>query len=69
MALGPGRYDKECRELLKNTRADIAMLIVLNGDKGHGVSLAGNYIKLEGMKQIPGFLRMLADRIEQGPPY
>jgi hypothetical protein len=38
MALGPGKYDPECGELLERLKARGVILVVLNGDRGTGMA-------------------------------
>jgi hypothetical protein len=36
---GPGKYDDECLELLVKLMAKGVLLVVIDGDRGHGVSV------------------------------
>lgn len=62
MALGGGKYDKECTEVRDKTRADGVVLMVLNGSLGSGFSAQLN---LADMMRVPSLLREVADSIEQ----
>lgn len=61
MAIGGGKYEKEVVEMLERLRADGVMLIVVNGDRGHGVATRGTAI---GILMLPTLLRMIASDIE-----
>jgi hypothetical protein len=39
MARGPGKYDEECSVVQRMTNADIALVAIINGDKGSGFSV------------------------------
>ena len=36
MALGPGRYDPECTEVMVAHHAEVVLLVVIGGKKGSG---------------------------------
>lgn len=59
--LGPGKYDAECTQVRESTNAAGVVLIVLDGDRGHGFSTQAPLGLLVG---LPGLLRSLADQIE-----
>lgn len=39
MALGPGKYDDECTQIREQTGAEVVLVVVLGGAKGHGFSM------------------------------
>jgi hypothetical protein len=52
MAFGPGRYDDVCQCVLEETGGEIAIVAVVNGKRGHGVShkaITGSSIDLAEM--------------------
>lgn len=60
---GPGKYDNECAHVMAATNASACMLIIVDGNKGQGVSLktSSPYV----FAAMPTLLRMLADQIEK----
>ena len=62
MAIGPGKYDKECGEIMVKTKADGVILIITDGDRGTGFSCQFSSFNLIGA--IPQVLRQVADSIE-----
>lgn len=60
--LGKGKYDDACSQARAETKADGVILIVLNGEKGTGMS-----VQLPGwaVEQIPHVIRQVADEIER----
>ena len=62
MSLGPGKYAVECERDLRETEASAVLLIVLNGKKGNGFSMATLYPEL--MAAVPSILRDMANEIE-----
>lgn len=62
---GPGKFDKECEQLLMLNSADAVMVAVLGGPKGSGFSIAvTKWNKAPVMQALPGVLRSIADQIE-----
>jgi len=58
---GPGKYDAECTKIQEEQRAAGVLLIVLNGQRGSGFSVAAT---LDVIASIPEILRDTADQIE-----
>lgn len=58
-----GKYDELAISALKATNAGAAIVIIVAGDKGHGMSVAA--IGEKGLEQLPIMLRELADGIER----
>jgi hypothetical protein len=61
MAIGPGRYDKECTLIRKKTGAEGIILLVFSGEKGSGFSCQA---PLDVTRRLPSILRELAEKIE-----
>lgn len=61
MALGPGKYDQLCTDAREGAQAEGAILIVLNGQFGHGFSIQAT---AEITVALPGLLRQVAKNIE-----
>lgn len=59
--LGKGTYNKEHDIAHKQTGADSSILIVMNGNQGHGFSVKAS---VNVMKLLPDILRAVADNIE-----
>lgn len=62
MPIGPGRYDNECQTIHETSKADVVMLLIVNGDKGSGFSLSSKEYKF--IKEMPAMLRYMAEKIE-----
>jgi hypothetical protein len=62
MALGPGKYDKECTEVRSKTGAAGVLLLVFGGDRGNGFSCQSDIATLA---ELPEILRRVADDIER----
>lgn len=60
--IGPGKYDRLCTKLRKQTQADAAVAIILNGKRGSGFSVQA---PLDVTMRLPELLRELADQIER----
>lgn len=58
--MGPGRYDDYCKYVLEKTDANGVLLVVVNGDKGHGMSLKAS---LELTLALPDILEQIAKDI------
>jgi hypothetical protein len=59
---GPGKYDDACTAARETTGAAGALLIIFEGEKGHGFSAQ---LPVEALVQIPTVLREIADQIEE----
>jgi hypothetical protein len=67
--LGPGKYGEQCEELLCELNAKAVLLIVLEGNKGSGMSLSQEWnfdlaAIAEQVAKLPALLRHVADSIE-----
>jgi hypothetical protein len=40
--IGPGKYDPVCTVAREATKAEVAIVIIINGDKGSGFSAQGS---------------------------
>ncbi len=60
MSIEPGVYGDQCRELLEQTQAEGAIIIVLRGIHGSGFSVAA---EPEIVAHLPGMLEDLAKAI------
>lgn len=65
MALGPGKYDTECEQVLRSTDADMVLVIVLGGVRGAGFSASIRADMPVLLRAVPGILRVTADAIER----
>lgn len=68
---GPGRYGIECESLAEMLAADVVVLLVVNGSKGSGISVAVDWDfnvagSKEAMHKLPSVLRQMAAKIEAG---
>jgi hypothetical protein len=62
MPLGPGKYDDLCTYVRRQAKADGAVVIVLNGNKGHGFSVQAD---LMSTVLLPELLETLAADIRK----
>lgn len=62
MAMGPGKYDKECTEIRSRIKADGIIMIVFGGEKGNGFSAQ---LPLHLTLSMPEILRKVASDIEK----
>jgi hypothetical protein len=66
---GPGKYDDICTKALLGAQAECALLIILDGEHGHGFSV--QFTDPSYVKSLPVILRDVAEQIEheakQGP--
>ncbi len=62
MADGPGKYDRECQELLIRLHASTTVLMVIEGDRGNGFSVVSTDPNTN--VNLPKALRDMADQIE-----
>lgn len=66
-----GRYDDESRALLVMTHAKACVILVHEGDEGHGFSVAIDTDRQDPkdfIRKLPSLLRVLADSIEKEIP-
>ena len=61
MPLGPGKYDKELKKLLKLCGANEGLIIIFDGNQGP--SFCAN-LKKENIIAMPKMLRYVADEVE-----
>ena len=59
---GPGKYDDACTMAREATGANAAVLIIIDGSKGHGFSVQTRDERV--MFELPTLLRILAKDIE-----
>lgn len=60
-----GNYDDECERQLVESGAELVILVVLNGNKGNGLSVSGRQFGRESkIAKIPFILRDMANDIE-----
>ena len=64
MPLGPGIYDKYCKDVLIDTQAGGVLLIVLDGKNGSGFSADYRADRVDLMLELPNILRNMAEQIE-----
>jgi len=66
MSIGSGKYDGEATWVQARTQATGVLLMIVDGNKGNGFSLASYDIQatLEITLSLPKLLRMMADQIE-----
>lgn len=63
-----GAYDRECEKLMHQLEANMVLLMVVGGSKGHGMSVCINSDGPQAQdqaKKIPDLLRQLADLIQK----
>lgn len=63
MPLGPGKYDAECSRVMKDTKAEAVIVLVVGGTRGHGFSL--QYREGVKVEEITQGLRAVAHAIER----
>ena len=61
--IGPGKYTDEAVEILKQTNAEMVLLIVCGGDRGNGSSVAAT--DPAPLEQLPDILREVIEGIEE----
>ena len=63
-----GRYGDVCERLAKDLKAGAVVLMVVDGRKGHGFSVAtsAEMVSFGFPRQLAAFLRMQADVLEEG---
>jgi hypothetical protein len=66
MSIGPGNYDEEATWVQKRTNAHGVLLMIVDGNKGNGFSLASYDMQatLEITLALPRLLREMANQIE-----
>ena len=57
----PGKYDEACEKAAEEVDAEGLLLIVINGNKGHGFSCS---LTLKLIPAVPKILRAVADMLE-----
>lgn len=62
IVIGPGKYDLLCTMARELARAEAAIVIILNGNRGNGFSCQGTP---EVTAALPALLRHTADNIER----
>ena len=60
MALGPGRYDDVCTAARTMSGAEVAIVLILNGDRGSGFSIQGDEHALLGHLDVARLLEHVA---------
>ena len=65
MALGPGKYDALATKVRTEAKAEGAVVIIVNGDKGNGFSAQ---LSPALTLLLPSMLRHMADQIEDFGP-
>jgi len=62
-----GKYDPLCEHVMDKAKATAALLLIINGDKGHGMSVcinANEELARDIAKKMPELLRHMADMID-----
>lgn len=59
--MGPGKYDELCTEVRDKAKADGAIVLIFNGEKGSGFSCQA---PLPVIMSLPSMLRSMANQIE-----
>lgn len=68
MANEPGRYESLCLYVLEKSKGKAAIVIVVNGSKGTGLSIKEDFSLMGGayhIKRLPKTLRRIADEVER----
>lgn len=60
---GPGKYDDLASLIREQAKAETVMVIVINGDKGHGFSVQSH--NPEMLPVLPKILRDVAEEMER----
>lgn len=58
--IGPGKYDDACTAARVVANAEVAIVMILNGDKGSGFSIQGELGTRLTLEQVAGFLETIA---------
>ena len=61
--LGAGKYDNACTVARLMTRAEVALVIILNGDKGSGFSMQGDEAARITVEKVAELLEAVAAEI------
>lgn len=66
MPIASHKYDELCRYVLERTRAKAAVVVVIDGSQGTGVSLREEFSVTGGEYHLtlPRLLRQIADELE-----
>jgi len=62
MTIGPGKYDDICTMAREQAKADGAIVIIINGERGMGFSCQGN---AETLMMLPSLLESVARQIRK----
>lgn len=68
MPIGPGKYDDLCLHVLQVSGGQAAVVIVVQGNRGSGISVKEDFSVAGGeyhIKRLPKMLRFVADEIER----
>lgn len=65
MALGPGRYDDLCTLVRERAEAEGALLVILDGQRGHGFSCQASW---EATLALPDILEDVIAKLREAPP-
>lgn len=68
MAPDPGKYDDLCCYVLEKSKGKAAVVIVLEGSRGSGLSVKEEFSVAGGqyhVKRLPELLRIVAQEIEK----
>jgi len=60
MTIGPGKYDDLCTMVRERAKADGAIVIIINGERGVGFSCQGD---VRAMSVLPEMLESIARQI------
>jgi hypothetical protein len=60
---GPGKYDQICTQAREAAHAGCALLIILDGEHGHGFSV--QFTDQAYVERLPAILRDVAKQIER----
>lgn len=71
--IGPGKYDDLCTYVREQAKAEAAIVIILNGEKGNGFScqIDAKHRELPVLLNVPEILRQTLAQMEadfQGKP-
>jgi len=58
--IGPGKYDDACTAARVIANAEVAIVLILNGDKGNGFSVQGSLHTHLTVEEIAGYLERIA---------
>lgn len=68
MPIGPGKYDELCSYVLEKSKARAAVVIIISGDRGPGMSVKEDFSLAGGryhIERLPKVLRKIANEIEK----